>query len=99
MVQRPCLELSGSPPARRCSQRKRKPRGRSAYIVGVGFELSLATIAIEIALESRPLTQGQSKAILALWMPVHLAGNSFAARCLARAWEGCLQACAPPQIW
>ena len=65
----------------------------------VGFELSLATTAIEVALESRPLTQGQSKAILALWMPVHLAGNSFAAPCLAPALEGCFQAYAPPQIW
>src|ERR1700745_3678488 len=62
-------------------------------------EFSLATTAIEIAPESRPLTQGQSKAILALWMPVHLAGNLFAARCLVRAWEGCFQAYAPPQIW
>jgi len=32
-------------------------------------------------------------------MPVHLAGNLFAARCLVRAWEGCFQAYAPPQIW
>src|ERR1700739_565525 len=58
----------------------------------------LATTAIKSALEAQPLTQGQSKAILRLWMAVHLAGNSFAARCLARAWEGCLQVCAPPQI-
>lgn len=60
---------------------------------------SVPVAAIEIALESRPLTQGQSKAILALWMPVHLAGNSFAAPCLARALEGCFAAYAPPQIW
>ena len=69
------------------------------------FFVRPAVIAVPIAAflaeapESRPLTQSQSKAILALWMPVHLAGNSFAARCLVRAWEGCFQAYAPPQIW
>ena len=54
---------------------------------------------MEIGLESRPLTHGPSKAILAIWTPVHLAGNSFAAHCLAQASEGCCQAYGQLQIW